>query len=485
MKKLLVVYLLCTSQLLLGQVGIGTSTPDASAVLELSSASKGFLPPRMTAAQRNNIAYPAQGMIIYCTDCGPRGQLQVFDGVEYSNITGGQRLFTSRSQVGNDIDGESSGDQSGYSVALSSDGSILAVGAPYNDGTATDAGHVRVFQFSSGTWVQLGNDIDGELSGDLFGIDVSLSDDGSILAVGANKNDGNGTDAGHVRVFEYSSGSWSQLGSDIDGEFSGDYFGWRVSLSSDGTRVAAGGYGNDGNGTDAGHVRIFEYSSGTWSQMGVDIDGESAGDMAGVSVSLSSNGQIISVGSLSNDNSGADAGHVRVFQFSNGSWSQLGGDIDGQSAGDQSAFVSLSSDGLTVAIGAWKSDANTGLTRVFEYTNGSWTQIGTDIQGEAQGDYFGWNVSLSGDGTKLSVGAYLNDGNGQDAGHVRIFEFSNGSWMQLGADIEGESSSDHFGYSTQLSRDGTSLTVGAYYNDGNGSVSGHVRVFDNLSTTGL
>ena len=79
----------------------------------------------------------------------------------------------------------------------------------------------------------------------------------------------------------------------------------------------------------------------------------------------------------------------------------------------------------------------------------------------------------------------MNDDNGSEAGHVRVFEYTNGSWKQLGADIDGEAQSDHSGYSTQLSRDGTTLSVGAYYNDGSGNVSGHVRVFDNLNTTGL
>jgi len=472
----------------MGQVGIGTSTPHASSVLELSSTSKGFIPPRMTAVQRDNIASPAQGMVIYCTDCGARGQLQVFDGVEYSDITGGQRIFTARSQVGDDIDGEASDDQSGYSVAISSDGTIVAVGAPYNDGSGSNAGHVRVFEYSNGVWSQLGSDIDGEAAGDQFGSDVALSDDGSILAVGAILNDGNGSDAGHVRVFEFSNGTWSQLGADIDGEAAGDRSGWRVSLSSDGTKLAAGGYLNDGAGSEAGHVRVFEYSSGTWSQLGADIDGESAGDYAGVSIALSSNGQIVSVGSLFNDNNGTDAGHVRVFEYSNSSWSQLGAEINGESAGDNSAFNSLSSDGLTIAIGAWKNAGtatDAGHVRVFEYANGAWSQLGSDIDGEAAGDYSGWSVSLSGDGTKLAVGGYMNDDNGSEAGHVRVFEYTNGSWKQLGADIDGEAQSDHSGYSTQLSRDGTTLSVGAYYNDGSGNVSGHVRVFDNLNTTGL
>ena len=77
------------------------------------------------------------------------------------------------------------------------------------------------------------------------------------LAVGGYYNDGNGSDSGHVRIYNYNENVWSQLGSDIDGEAANDYSGSSVSLSSDGTTLAIGAYGNDGNGTDSGHVRIY------------------------------------------------------------------------------------------------------------------------------------------------------------------------------------------------------------------------------------
>merc|ERR1719197_1429329 len=114
--------------------------------------------------------------------------------------------------MGPDIDGEAAGDHSGYSVSLSADGTRLAVGARWNDGNGSDAGHARVFDFStaSGAWEQVGADIDGEAAGDLSGRSVSLSADGTRLAVGAARNSGSGFWAGHVRVFEFStvSGRW-------------------------------------------------------------------------------------------------------------------------------------------------------------------------------------------------------------------------------------------------------------------------------------
>nr|MBT4215420.1 T9SS type A sorting domain-containing protein [Bacteroidota bacterium] len=135
----------------------------------------------------------------------------------------------------------------------------VAIGAPFNDGNGTTAGHVRIYEYSAGSWTQLGADIDGEVPGDESGRSVSLSSDGTTVAIGApyNNGAGAGTDAGHARIYEYSAGSWTQLGADIDGEATGDESGYSVSLSSDGSRVAIGAYKNDGNGTDAGHVRVY------------------------------------------------------------------------------------------------------------------------------------------------------------------------------------------------------------------------------------
>ena len=65
-------------------------------------------------------------------------------------------------QLGNDIDGEAADDRSGGSVALSSDGHTLAVGAFWNDEAYHEAGHVRVYAWDSSSWTQLGDDIDGK-----------------------------------------------------------------------------------------------------------------------------------------------------------------------------------------------------------------------------------------------------------------------------------------------------------------------------------
>ena len=117
---------------------------------------------------------------------------------------------------------------------------------------------------------------------------------------------------------------WIQLGGDINGEAFEDYSGYSVSLSSDGTIVAIGAIGNDGTNTEdindnRGHVRVYQYSSDSWTQLSVDIDGDGGGDgggdQSGKSVSLSSDGTNVAIGSIYNDGTANAAGHVRVYNL--------------------------------------------------------------------------------------------------------------------------------------------------------------------------
>ena len=337
-----------------------------------------------------------------------------------SAITFGQ------TQIGLDIDGEAAGDISGTSVSLSSDGTVVAICAPYNNGNGTASGHVRIYKNVTGVWTQVGSDIDGEAAADISGMSVSLSSDGSIVAIGAPSNDGNGSNSGHVRIYKNVTGVWTQVGSDIDGEAAGDFSGYSVSLSSDGSIVAIGAYRNDGNGLNSGHVRIYKNISDVWTPIGSDIDGEVAGDFSGYSVSLSSDGSIVAIGAYRNDGNGTDFGHVRIYKNILGVWTQVGSDIDGEAAGDESGkSISLSSDGSIVAIGTPYNNGNvSGDVRIYKNVTGVWTQVGSDIDGEAANDQSGTSVSLSSDGTVVAIGAPGNSGNGFNSGHVRMFDLS-------------------------------------------------------------
>ena len=387
--------------------------------------------------------------------------------------------FSSASQIGNDIDGKNVDDLFGVSVALSSDGSVVAIGAPYNNGNGIDSGYVRIYQWDGLSWNQRGADLNGEAADDWAHL-VSLSSDGSIVSIGAPNNDGNGADSGHVRIYKWDGLSWNQLGSDINGKVAGDRS-CIATLSSDGQVVAIGAPMNDGNGTDSGHVRLYQWDGVSWNQLGNDIEGEAVGDESGSAVALSSDGSVVAIGASENDGNGTDSGHVRLYEWDGISWNQLGNDINGEYVSDYSGTsVALSSDGSVVAIGADYNSVNGsfsapfGHVRLYEWDGISWNQIGNDIDGEAEGDQFGKSVSLSADGSIVAIGAPDHMVNGSPSGYVRLYEWDGISWNQFGSDIDGEAAYDNFGHSLSLSADGSIIVVGGY---GNGNYAGHARIF--------
>jgi len=340
-------------------------------------------------------------------------------------------------QLGADINGEAAGDYSGYSVSLSSDGTRVAIGAFGNDDGDPESGHTRIYEYDGingdadgiDGWTQLGSNIDGEAAWDESGFSVSLSADGTRVAIGAPGNDDGGDTSGHTRIYEYDGiNGWTQLGADIDGEAADDYSGWSVSLSADGTRVAIGATDNDGGGSNSGHTRIYEYDSiNGWTQLGSNIDGEAAGDLSGYSVALSADGTRVAIGAPYNDDGGSNSGHTRIYEYDSiNGWAQLGTDIAGEAENDESGYsVALSSDGTRVANGNDYGGTNSGHTRIYEYDSiNGWTQLGSNIDGEAAGDLSGFSVSLSGDGTRVAIGAIYNDDGGTNSGHTRIFRIS-------------------------------------------------------------
>ena len=95
MKKLTLAFLLMIfcNGFVKAQIGIGTSSPNAKAALDVYSNSKGFLPPRLTYAEKIAITSPPAGLVLWCSNCGTNGELQVYNGTEWVNMTGGAASF--------------------------------------------------------------------------------------------------------------------------------------------------------------------------------------------------------------------------------------------------------------------------------------------------------------------------------------------------------------------------------------------------------
>ncbi len=337
-------------------------------------------------------------------------------------------------QIGPDIEGEAEGDKFGYSVSLSSNGSIVAIGAIHYDGISDNSGRVRIFKYELDDWIQIGSNIDGVAENDLFGYSVSISSDGSIVAVGAIGHDANGSNSGQVSIYEYVSGDWTRTDL-FNGQAARDLSGYSVSLSPDGSTVAIGSPLNDLIANENfGRVLVYRKNiSGYWERIGHGIYGQNENDEFGSSVSLSYDGSIIAIGAPYNDHDANNSGNVEIHKYESGDWEQIGSDIYGEAAHDHSgSSVSLSSNGSIVAIGAPNNDLdssspnyNSGHVRVYKNISNNWKQIGLDIDGEAANNEFGHSLSLSSDGSSIAIGSINNDNpNGNRSGYVRIYDLN-------------------------------------------------------------
>jgi len=407
-------------------------------------------------------------------------------------------------QFGQAAVGEATDDWMGWSTALSSDGMVMAIGAPGSFDLDDRPGYVKVYRrdIDGSSWEQLGSKMEGVNDGDLFGQSLALSSDGKVLAIGAPGYFERSDRPGYVQVYylEEDIGAdslrWMQLGQDVPGKYDGDMSGISVALSTDGVVLGVGA-----NGNNSGRVRVYrrdgtEFSS-SWKQLGQDIEGEAVNDNSGKSIDLSADGKILAIGAPFNSgNNGNQLGHVRVYHMDmnkdGSSWIQLGQDIDGEATGDWSGrSVSLAADGNTLAIGANGNDGNgnsAGHVKVYrlegDYVDDSiWKRLGQDIDGEAADDQSGVQLALSADGTTLAIGANGNDGNGISSGHVKVYciedDAMDSRWKRFGHGIDGEAAGDNSGFSVSLSADGKTVAIGSpWYSKTNGDKMGQVRVFD-------
>jgi len=353
-------------------------------------------------------------------------------------------------QIGNDIDGIGEGDGTGRSIGLNMSGDFLAVYGRGND----NAGQVRFFENQSGTWVQV-SIINGSQSLAFAGFGLDLSSNGDIVAIAS-------VNLGIVQVFENDNNNWIQIGEDIEESLPvSGFFGTILRLSSEGNILAiANPYDNTANGNMSGKVQVYENQGGNWVQVGQDFDGLSFQDFLGTGLDLSSDGNILAFGNSSLN------GRVSVFENSGGVWLQIGEDIIGEYIGRS---VKLSSDGNILVTSKTVEDVRRVV--VYQNQNDDWVQMGGDIFGDPSSAQFGENMSISSNGNILVVGD-----TSQNA--TWIYQYVNENWVQIGDIINGESDGDSSGLGIDLSANGEILAIGARLNDGNGDNSGHVRVFD-------
>jgi hypothetical protein len=357
---------------------------------------------------------------------------------------------------------------------------------------------------------------------DSFGISVALSGDGTTLAVGARFEDSNATginndganndatDSGAVYVFIRSgTGTWLQQAY-VKASITvvGDRFGYDVALSVDGNTLAVGAYGE---ASFSGAVYVYTRSGTDWTQQAyVKASNTEANDGFGVRVALSDDGDTLAVGAVGEDsdatginndgsnNSAPGSGAVYVFTRSGTDWTQQAY-VKASNTGADDVFgwsIALSSDGNTLAVAAYREGSNaTGINQdgtnndasnsgaVYVYTRSGtvWSQQAyIKASNTGSSDEFGYHIALSGDGDTLAVGAHFegssvaginNDGTNNAAiksGAVYVYTRSGTAWTQQAyVKASNTDANDEFGFSVALSGDGNTLAVGARYEDSN------------------
>jgi len=421
-------------------------------------------------------------------------ELQIFDFFQ-------QHLEASPGPVFDVINGSSSGDAFGTSIAMiddvNGDGvADILVGAPYNDQRDVSAGRATLYSGASGTILRT---FYGRTRGDLFGFAVAsagdVNNDGrGDLIVGAPAFDGAGNDSGRVYLFSGGNGavlrSWT-------GQAAGDRFGRAVArpgdVDGDGTSdVLIGAPFADIRGSASGSASV--YSGATGSRL-LLLHGVRAGDRFGQAVTgggdLNSDGRpdiIVASPFYDPSSSRINAGRILVYGKTGDQWSTRLA-ISGQMAGENFGFSisgngDLTGDGIAdFVVGAPGYDGaavNNGLLRIYSGATGSLVRSVASSMAQANQ---GFGVSLaivsdvSGDGrADVAVGSTHFHTNGVDVGRVVVL---GNAGATVAKTVVGNLADSQFGFCLV---DGTSkLVIGSPSMRVNGTNSGACLLYSTQS----
>lgn len=380
-----------------------------------------------------------------------------------------------------------------FGMAVAVDGSYALVGSPGADASATNQGAAYLFLQSQGGldgWGEIKKLVAADAGDDDFlGVSVDIS--GDYAVVGADGDDGTGTDRGAAYIFYRNQGgadAWGQVTKLVASDVANND-GFGVSVALDGDTVIVGADGEDGTGTNEGAAYVFSRNQGgadNWGQVIKLVSGDpDDSDQFGYAVDIK--GDIVLVGSPGKDGAGSNRGAAYLFSRDQGgldAWGQVKKVVPGDPADDVLFGIALSIDGGLAVIGAaWDDGGGTdrGAAYLFGRDQGgadNWAQFKKLTASDAHdSDFFGYDVAVDGD--YVVVGAGWSKGGGMERGQVYVFVRSEG-----GTDNWGEvqrlrasdgANEDWFGFSVAL--DGSYLLVGADGEDGDGSERGAAYMF--------
>jgi hypothetical protein len=472
-----------------GIVGIGTFAPDSSAILELKSIQKGFLPPRMTTTFRDAISDPAEGLIIYCTDCDPAG-LYLFNGSTWNRTSG--------------------------HILEDGDGDTYISVEPYPNANSIHFSTIGQERVCIDYWGRLGigtlnpsNPLEIWSPG---GTSILVVDTVSIF----------GSTSGLSTYYAPSGGSpggRNGIYNSIIHSGSGNNYGIRNYLGGSGSGIQHGSYNEITNSSNSIQYGAVNELSGSGSGIHYGsrnlLAGSGHGEQIGTFNEITNSGTFNHTGiknTLSGSSIGLRTGIRNIFSGTGsgpkyGIYNEFLSDL-----GEQYGIINeLSGSGNTWHFGVWNKLAGTGENLQYgmynQITNsGNYFHVGikNELSGSGNGDHRGMHTTMSGIGEGDQYSVYneiTNTGGGVHGGTTNILSGTstgaqygvynkitiNGNGIHEGIrnEINGSGTGQHFGIKNILSGTGTGTQYGGYFEVSNDENTNLYGVHSSLMGNGI
>ncbi len=184
-------------------------------------------------------------------------------------------------------------------------------------------------------------------------------------------------------------------------------------------------------------------------------DSQNVNEYFGCSVSLSQDGKVLAAGAYQK----SSQGKVYIYRWNGSAWIETGITASDSATADYFGYsVSLSGDGNTLAVGAYNKNSSQGKAYIYRWNGSVWVETGITASDGSANNIFGISVSLSSDGNTLAVGATRKN---SYQGKAYIYKWNSSAWIETGITSSDGAANDTFGSSVSLSQDGNILAVGA------------------------
>ncbi|MEM9544932.1 MAG: T9SS type A sorting domain-containing protein [Bacteroidota bacterium] len=392
-------------------------------------------------------------------------------------------------QLGDDFNGEASEQLLGHDMALSRDGSRLAIASP---GFDDELGKVQVYQWEEDQWVQLGSNIIPPQNGYFFGESITLSGDGNRLVIAALSDLSyldmqlvKFVELGQVVEYEWNEEEWvltNPVFEMIDYSFDIHDF-IDISLSEDGKNLIVTTKWTEPF-EQRGTVTVYQRSVDSWVQKGDALYGGGEFNDWGASTELSADGNRLLIGDpLETIGTVDDLGAIRTFEWRDSSWNFMNFAIRGafpESGIGTHAALSPDGEYLLYSDRILELFNNMFLVKPMKWDGESWITYGNEFIPFSKSQSLIGNhlrVDISENGNVIAIADPQFNTADPQLGRIAIYQKSGDNWIQAGEVLTGSTDGDRLGTQLVLSNDGKTLAVGSSSVGENGENSGQVKVY--------